>query len=82
MSKFKEGVICVAIGFLATAVYYSWVDACKYDASTATIISFLSLVYVSLLNFNSPAVLSLGAALFIIRYLALWYYRELDPVIF
>lgn len=72
----------MAIGFLATAVYYGWVEACKYDLSTATVISFLSLVYVSLLNFNSPAVLTLGAALFIIRYLALWYYRELDPVIF
>ncbi|CAK61895.1 unnamed protein product (macronuclear) [Paramecium tetraurelia] len=82
LAKFKEGVISVAIGFLATAVYYGWVDACKYDLSTATVISFLSLVYVSLLNFNSPAVLTLGAALFIIRYLALWYYRELDPVIF
>ncbi|CAD8155765.1 unnamed protein product [Paramecium pentaurelia] len=82
LMKFKEGVISVAIGFLATAVYYGWVDACKYDLSTATVISFLSLVYVSLLNFNSPAVLTLGAALFIIRYLALWYYRELDPVIF
>ncbi|CAD8120936.1 unnamed protein product [Paramecium sonneborni] len=82
LQKFKEGVISVAIGFLATAVYYCWVDACKYDLPTATVISFLSLVYVSLLNFNSPAVLTLGAALFIIRYLALWYYRELDPVIF
>lgn len=50
--------------------------------TTATVIVFLSWVYVSLLNFNSPAVITLGAALFIIRYLALWYYRELDPVIF
>lgn len=75
-------MICVAIGFLATAVYYSWVDACTYDLTTATVIVFLSWVYVSLLNFNSPAVITLGAALFITRYLALWYYRELDPVIF
>ena len=82
MTIFKEGVISVAIGFLATAVYYSWVDACKYDMSTATVVTFLSLIYVTLLNFNSPAVISLGAALFITRYLALWYYRELDPVIF
>lgn len=70
--------MCVAVGFLATAVYHAWLDAGKYDLHTATIIASLSLVYITLLNFNCPSVIALGAGLFIVRYLALWYYRELD----
>lgn len=51
------------------------------DPITATIISVLSLIYIVMLNLNCPMVIMIGAGLFIIRYLALWYYRKLDPEI-
>lgn len=76
-----EGVISVTVGFLAVTVYYAWLNASAIDATTATIITLLSLIYMVTLDFNCPAVIVFGGALFIIRYLALWYYRHLDPFI-
>jgi chromate transporter len=34
-----------------------------------------------MLNFNSTGVMILGSILFIVRYLALWYYRVIDPAL-
>lgn len=62
----------------ASKYYFLYI---RFDAQTATIISFLSLVYIVMLNFNSTGVMILGAILFIIRYLALWYYRVIDPAL-
>jgi hypothetical protein len=48
---------------------------------TSTIISVLSLIYIVMLNFNSTGVMVFGGTLFVIRYLALWYYRKIDPAL-